>query len=107
MGIFIVEKYIIKAEKLGEFATFYKETLIPFMERRKDLTNEIKSHKIFLQSMLWGGYVEITEFENLSEFEKYMHKEMQDNELMTKIYPQFLPLVVPGTHSMEIWNTFP
>lgn len=107
MTIFIVEKYNIRPEKLGEFAAVYKETLIPFMEKRKDLMMEIKSHRMFSQMMHSGGYVEITEFENLSEYEKYTSKEMQDHEMMTKIYAQLLPMIVPGTHSMEIWNAFP
>jgi hypothetical protein len=103
----MVETFIIKPDKLEEFTTGFKifET---WMKERPELYTEVKSHKLFSHMLggKWGGYVEMWEFENLANFEKWVNKLMQ-SDFMTTIYPQFAILEVPGTDSIEIWNSVP
>ncbi|HVP15783.1 MAG TPA: hypothetical protein VMT42_00235 [candidate division Zixibacteria bacterium] len=104
MTIFLVDTYVIKPDKLGEFAEFVKK-YFEWMKKRTDLANEVKSHKLFSHMIgKFGGYVEMIEFENLADFEKWTSKIMR-SEFMTTIYPEFAKYIVPGTESNEIWNS--
>jgi hypothetical protein len=107
MTIFLAETYVIKPDKLEEFSTLFKK-FETYMKKHPDLFKEVKSHKVFSQLLggNWGGYVEMTEFENLTSFEKWMTRIMQSDYMKT-IYPEFMSLEVPGKHSMNIWNSFP
>jgi antibiotic biosynthesis monooxygenase (ABM) superfamily enzyme len=107
MTVFMVETYVIKPDKLEEFTALLKK-FETYMKKHPDLFKEMKSHKIFSQLFggNWGGYVEMTEFENLTSFEKWMKRIMQSDYMKT-IYPQFMSLEVSGTHSMNIWNSVP
>ncbi len=104
MTIFVVETYVVKPDKLGEFAEFGKK-YIEWTKKRPDLYKDLKSWKLFTHVIggVWGGYVEMSEFENLADAEKHLNMVMQDKEFMTEIYPQIMALIVPGTLSMNIW----
>jgi len=106
MAVFMVEKYVVKPDKQGEFMEFGKK-YVAWTKERPELFKEVKSYKIFAQVLggNWGGYVEMWEFENLADCEKCMTRVMQDNEFMTKIYPEFAGFVVPATHSIDIWSS--
>ena len=101
MTIFVVETYVVKPEKLAEF-TAYKEKWKKFFAK---WLKEVKSYKIFAQFLggNWGGYVEMWEFENLADCEKFFNRVMQ-SDYTTKLYPEFASLVVPATYSINVWN---
>jgi len=104
LTIMMVDSYVIKPDKLGEFTEFAKKYL-EWMKKRTDLTKEVKSHKLFSHMIgKFGGYVEMIAFENLADFEKWMSK-MMHSEFMTTIYPEFAKYIVPGTESNEIWSS--
>jgi len=105
MTIFMVDTYVIKPDKLGEFTAFIKK-IEKWMKKHPDLFKEVKSHKIFSHVLggKWGGYVEMYEFENLANFEKWMNKIMR-SDFMTTLYPEAASLTVPGSESMDIWNS--
>jgi len=104
MTIFMVETYVIKPEKQAEFTAFLKK-FFAYKEKHPQLFKEMKSFKIFAQLLggNWGGYVEMSEFESLADFEKWMNRLMQ-SEFMTTLYPEFMALVAPATDSINIWN---
>lgn len=108
MTVFMVATYVVKPDKLGEFEAFLK-TSDPYIKKRPDLFREIKSHKIFtyLLGGIGGGYVEMWEAESLANLEKVFNRLMGDKEYMTKVYPMFAALIVPGTYSTNIWNAVP
>jgi hypothetical protein len=108
MAVFMVETYVVKPDKLGEFMEFGKK-YIAWTKKRPDLFKEVKSWKLFAQVLggNFGGYVEMWEFENLATGEKTMNTMMQDKEFMTTIYSEFASLLVPATHSINIWNSVP
>jgi len=101
MTIFAVETYVVKPEKLAEF-TAYKQKWKKFFAK---WLKEVKSYKMFSQFLggNWGGYVEMWEFENLADCEKFFNRVMQ-SDYATKLYPEFASLVVPATYSINVWN---
>lgn len=104
MTVFMVETYVVKPEKLAEFTAWAKK-FFEWKETHPQLFKEVKSYKMFAQVLggNWGGQVEMWEFENLAECEKWMNRIMQ-SEWMVTLYPEFVALVAPATHSMCIWN---
>jgi hypothetical protein len=101
MTVFMVETYVVKPEKLSEF-TAYKAKWKKFFAK---WLKEVKSYKMFTQLFggNWGGYVEMWEFENLADCEKFFNRVMQ-SDYTTKLYPEFASLVVPATYSISAWN---
>jgi hypothetical protein len=101
MTIFVVETYVVKPEKLSEF-TAYKEKWKKFFAK---WLKEVKSYKMFIQLFggNWGGYVEMWEFENLADCEKFFNRVMQSN-YTKELYPEFASLVVPATYSISAGN---
>lgn len=104
MTIFMVETYVVQPEKQTEFVAFGKK-FDEWREKNREKLKEVKSWKLFSQMFggKFGGYVEVWEFENMAECEKWTNRVMQDEEFMT-IYYEFARLIVPATHSMNIWN---
>jgi hypothetical protein len=107
MTVFLVETYVIKPEKRADFAAYIeKEKRSEILQKLPQFFKEAKSYKMFAQMLggNWEGYVEMWEFENLADCEKFFNKTMQ-SDYMTTLYPEFTSLVVPATHSMNIWNS--
>jgi hypothetical protein len=106
MTVFLVDTYVIKPDKLSEFTAFLKK-YTEWEKKRLDLTKEVKSHKIFSHMLggKWGGYVEMWEFENLADLEKFMNRVMQDQEWLATIYLEAARLIVPASESIDIWNS--
>jgi len=107
MTIFTVENYILKPDKLGEFLE-HRKKWEAWKQENPELCKEMKSSKFFSQlpTGIIGGYVEMTEFENLAEMEKFTNK-LAKSDYMTKFYPDWLNFLVPGTYSMNIWRSVP
>ena len=107
MTIFLVSTWVVKPDKLGEFPIYGKKYLA-WMKERQDLFKELKSYKYFSHMIGGGGYVgsyvEMWEFESLAELEKFSTRYGSDKEHMTKILPEFMTLVVPGTFSSYMWS---
>jgi len=106
MTVFLVETYVVKPDKLGEFTEFYKKSKT-WMKKHPELFKEMKSHKLFSHMVggKWGGFVEMLEAKSLAHIEKVLSGAIQDKEYKTKILPEFIALIVPGTHSVEIWDS--
>jgi hypothetical protein len=107
MTIFSVETWIVKPDKLGEFLAYLKK-LETWMKKHPELFKEVKSVKVFSHMLggNWGGYVYMTEFENLADFENSMNKSMK-SDFMTTLAPEFESLIVAGSYSISIWNSVP
>jgi hypothetical protein len=107
LTVFLVETYVIKPEKLAEFTAYKKKwkKFFAYKENRPQLFSGVKSYKMFAQMLggNYGGYVEMWEFANLADCEKFFNKVMQ-SDYTTKLYPEFASLIVPATYSMNIWT---
>jgi len=107
MTVFLVETYVIKPEKQAEFAAYKKKwkKFFGYKDGHLQRFKEVKSYKMLAQMLggNWGGYVEMWEFENLADLEKWMSR-MMKSDYMTKLAPEFASLEVPASRSMNIWN---
>ena len=50
-----------------------------------------------------GGYIEMNEFDNMADAEKYMTRVFKDKVFM-KLYQEAKLLLVPATYSLNVWN---
>jgi YesN/AraC family two-component response regulator len=107
MTIFRVETYVIKPEKQEEYMAIMKKW-VAYIKKNKEKCQELKSWRLFSQMIGGnsGGYVEMGEFESLADFEKFMHRTFHGRkESITTIVSGFTNCVVPGTYSVNIWNS--
>ena len=106
MTVFKVETYVIKPEKQEEYMAIIKKW-VAYVKKNKEKCKELKSWRLFAQMLGGnsGGYVEMGEFDSLADFEKIMNRIEQDKEFITTIMSPFMSCIVPGTYSMNIWNS--
>jgi hypothetical protein len=107
MTVFMVEKFILKPDKLGEYMALHKK-YEAWMKTHPELFKEVKSYKVFshLLGGNFGGYVGMTEFENLADGEKWNNK-LVKSDFMTTIYPEWASLIVAGSYSIDVWSSVP
>jgi len=106
MSVFLVSTGDEKLDKSAEVAVFMKKYLA-WMKERPDLFKEVKSYKLF-RNMVggnYGGWVEMIEFESLADLEKWYKRYISDKEHLTKIWPEFTSLVVPGTYKSSVMTS--
>jgi antibiotic biosynthesis monooxygenase (ABM) superfamily enzyme len=95
---------MVKPDKLGEWAAWWKKANA-FAKERPDLFKEIKSVKVFRQRIGdIGVFVEMYEMESLADVESWMQRAAADKDRTTKILPEIMAIIVPGTLSMSIWS---
>jgi len=89
---------------MSEFADYLKKYAAWASEKR-DLFKELKSFRFFSQAFggNTAGYVEMWEFESLTDLEKRMKNYFQDKEAAVW-HQQWLSLIVPETWSLSVWN---
>jgi len=70
------------------------------------LFKEVKSYKVFNHMLggKWSGCVEMLEFESLAEFERWKNQ-IARSEFAIKHLAESASLTVPGSESLEIWNS--
>jgi hypothetical protein len=107
MTVFSVETWIVKPDKLGEYMAWHKKFETWFKKHLPEY-KEVKSYKVFGHMLggKWGGYVFMTEFENLADAEKVFNR-MMKSDFMTTLYPEFASLIVAGSYSIDVWNSVP
>jgi hypothetical protein len=107
MTIFVVERYVVKPDKLGEFKALIKK-FDAMVKKRPGLLKEMKSYKVFsdLFGGNWGGGAWMTEVESLADFEKAFKRVMADKEYTTMM-AEWNALIVPGTYSISVWTPVP
>jgi len=105
MSVFIIETYVVKPEKQEEFISALKR-ILNYKTENPEKFKEMKSKKIFSQMFgdISGKYIEINEFDNMADAEKYMAREEKDEEFM-RLYQEAKLLLVPATYSLTIWNS--
>jgi len=105
MTVFMVETYVVKPEKQGELVSLLQR-IAEYKKANPEKFKEMKSKKIF--SQLFGGisgrYIEMIEFDNMADAEKYMTREEKDEGFM-KLYHEAMLHIVPATYSMNVWKS--
>jgi hypothetical protein len=102
MTVFIVGTYFVKPEKRQEFMSFWQRFL-KYVKGNPETCKEIRSLKLLTQMYggTYGGFVEMWEFDSLTEFAKHIEKWFVDKGLM-KIEEEWSRLTEPAT--FNIWN---
>jgi hypothetical protein len=82
MTVFSVVTYFVKPEKRQEFMSFWQRWF-KYVKDNPETFKELKSVKLFTQMYggIYGGYVEMWEFDNLEELAKHMAKWASDKGL--------------------------
>lgn len=79
MTAIYVETFVVKPDKMGEFAAYCKKSAA-FMKKRPDLAKEAKSFKRFSHQLggKYGGVTTMMEFESLADVEKLFTRALAD-----------------------------
>lgn len=105
MSIFLVETYLAKHEKQGEFDALLKDFL-RFKKENPKVFAGLKSWKLLQQE--YGGignmYIEMWEFESLPEMEK-CNERIFSNREMKRIQSEFQTLIDTSTFARFVWNS--
>jgi hypothetical protein len=103
-----VETYVVKPDKMAEFAAYCKKH-DALAKERPELFKEMKSFKRFghLVGGKWGGITAMVEVEGWDDVGKLFGRLMQDKEYMTTLNSEWASIVVPGTDSISIWQPLP
>ena len=107
MTIFKVETYVLRPEmQRGYLAVMKRWT--SYITKNKEKCRELKSWKLLSQAIGGnvGAYIEIAEFESLADYDKFMHRVFHgQRESTASIVSAFTACVVPGTYSVNVWNS--
>jgi len=104
MTVFIVETYVVKPGKQEEFMSLLQR-ILRYKKENPERFKEMKSKKIFSQTFggVSGRYIEMNEFDNMADAEKYIARVSKDKGFM-KLYQEAKLLLVPATYSENVWN---
>lgn len=104
MSVLMIEEYLVKPDKQGEYKVLMQR-LLAYKKENPKLFKEVKSFRFFHQ--MFGGsagaYIEMWEFASMADLEKCEMKESKNEEFM-KIHKEFVLLVEPTTFSIRIWS---
>jgi hypothetical protein len=101
MTILEVETFVVKPEKQGEVMALWQKALKYMKENPEKV--KAKSTKVFTQVFggAFGGYVIMSEYDSMADWEKEYAAMMQD-ETQMKLHQEAQTLMVPGTFSINI-----
>jgi len=104
MAVYLVSTWVVKSEKQEQFMPVWRKFL-RYIKENPEKTKELKSTKLFKQTFggIAGAYVELAEFDNLKDCEKFYGR-LSEDEGWTKIDQEFMLLIEPATLSTNVWN---
>ncbi len=104
MTVFMVETYVVKPEKHGEYMLLLKR-FPKLMKKKANMFKVVKSYKVFAHMFggVMGGYVELYEFNSLADVESLFAKVFADKEI-ADFHQQFMTCIEPSTYKFAIWN---
>ena len=105
MSVFVIETYVVKLGKQEELMSLLQR-IRKYKEENPERFKEMKSKRIFSQMFggISGGYIEMNEFDNMADAEKYMTRVSKDKGFM-KLYQEAKLLLVPATYSLNVWKS--
>lgn len=105
MSVFVIETYVVKLGKQEELMSLLHR-IRKYKEENPERFKEMKSKRIFSQMFggISDGYIEMNEFDNMADAEKYMTRVSKDKGFM-KLYQEAKLLLVPATYSLNVWRS--
>jgi len=100
--------YVVKSEAIAKNVALV-EKFRAWIKKRQDLFKGLKSYLVFskLAGGKFGEFVEIAEFDSLSDLQKCYTAVMADKEYTSTYFHEMMEIIVPGTFGMEIWTSVP
>lgn len=105
MSTFMVDNYVIRSGKRGEFMAWW-QTFLKYKEDHPEVFKGLKSLKLFHREFggISGSYVDMLEFDSMADLDRVMTR-MQQDEQFSKIGHAFELLYDPAAYSCEIWSS--
>ncbi len=102
MTYLAVSTWVLKAEMQDEFRDFWTR-YTEYIKRNPDLFREVKSLKLYSQVFggISGAYVEMVEFESLTDQET-LEKRLLQNEEARKLFQEFSRFRDSTTHTTNL-----
>ena len=102
--ILVVNTWVVKPEKEGEFTKLWQRYLKYIKENPKTF-KEVKSLKLFTQMLggIYGAHVELIEYDSLTDLEKLLTRIFKDKEFM-KVMQEIMLIIEPASYSINVWN---
>ncbi len=104
MSVFLVQKYVIQADRRGRFKPLLKEFLA-YKEAHAELFKGLRTWKLFKQNLGDPSdlYIEMWEYEDITGMDA-INKRIFADVGMKKISDEFHDIIEPATFSQSIWN---
>ena len=108
MSVFSTFTYVVKFDAIGKNVALL-DKFKGWVKKRPDLFRGLKSYRVFnkFAGGKFGEFVEMAEFETLSELQKCYGAVMADKEYLSDYFPEMAEMIIPGTFGMEIWESVP
>jgi len=105
MSVFVIETYVVEPGKQEKLMSLLQR-IRKYTEENPESFKEMKLKRIFSQMFggISGGYIEMNEFDNMAEAEKYMTRVSRDKGYM-KLYQEAKLLLIPATYSLNVWKS--
>jgi hypothetical protein len=103
MSVIFVETYLVNPDNEAKLLDFHRR-LRTLFQAHPEKFNGAKSWKVYRQSIgVSWRFIELIEFENLTDLEAYFAGFSTDDEL-TSIIQEFYSLIDAASHTTEIWK---
>jgi len=105
MAVFRVETYVVKPEKQEQFMQL-GDRFLKYVKENPETFKEVKSVKLFSHMFggTYGAYVEMWEYDNLTEYAKSWAK-LESDKGFRKLVQDLMPLIDPATLSINVWKS--
>jgi hypothetical protein len=108
MSVFMVETYLVKPERQGQFRPLIKKFL-KYKEENPEKFKEVKSWKLFTQVFggISGAYIERWEFDNMADMHGRQTRMSKDEGFMKvvgELRQESDLLIDPATRSNHLWR---
>jgi hypothetical protein len=104
MGILVVSEMVVKEGKNEEFIAVTKK-FMDYYERNSEKWEKMKSIKFYSRTLggTYGAYVELNEYDSLSDYEDIWEIALNDQEWMS-LYEEFMVLIENGSVTSKVLN---
>ena len=105
MSVFVIETYVVEPGKQEKLMSLLQR-IRKYKEENPESFKEMKLKRMFSQMFggISGGYIEMNEFDNMAEAEKYRTRVSRDKGFM-KLYQEAKLLLVPATYPLNVWKS--
>jgi hypothetical protein len=104
LGILVISEWIVKEGKQQEFMEVWQKFL-DYYDRNAEEWQKMKLIKLYSRNFggTYGAYVELNEYDSLSDYEELMAIGMSDEEWVG-LFEEFVKLIENGSITSKVLN---